>query len=89
MTMPAAGAPEHHPYRVLSQTKRRTLINGQTWGDAYEVTFRSAKSGTIATVEIPAEHYTPAYVDQVIEAELDNVEGVHQLGPQPHPDNIG
>lgn len=72
----------HIPYTVLSQVKRRTLLNGVTWADVYEITFKGP-SGTVAYVEIPSDQYTPEAVDQEIQAELANVEGVASLGSAP------
>lgn len=86
-TQPAGPPPPHIPYKVLTQTKRRTLLNGVTWADAYEITFQGP-NGAVSQIEVPADHYTPSYVDQLIEAELENIVGVQQLGPQPHPDNL-
>jgi hypothetical protein len=45
-------------------------------------------SGSSHRAKIPKRLYTPAYVDQVVEAELHAHEDVHALGAAPHPDNL-
>lgn len=72
----------HIPYTVLSQQKRRTLINGQTWADVYEITFKGP-SGVVSYIEVPTDQYSPEAVDAMIQAELGAVEGVHSLGAAP------
>lgn len=76
----------HHPYRVTAQRQTQQLTNAGHFEDVHEVHF-VGPSNVAGVVRIPSHQYTPAHVDQQIQAHLDNIEGVHALGPLPHPDN--
>lgn len=76
----------HIPYTITSQTKTQQLTPDGRFINVWRVTFE-APQGTHTFVEIPEPEFTPANVDAVIEAELDNIMGVHTLGAAPHPDN--
>lgn len=82
-----AGAPEHHQYRITSQEKNQTFTPDGRFQMVWKVGFETTDTHTHAFIEVPAYEFTPARVDQLIQEELDNVEGVHELGPEPHPDN--
>lgn len=78
---------EHIPYKIVSQQRREELTPDNRFVDMWEVSYEGP-SGTIAAVKVPASQYTPANVDRLIQDDLHNVEGVHALGPSPHPDNL-
>lgn len=77
---------EHIAYRVVAQQQRQDLTPDNRFVDVWEISYEGP-SGTVSTVKIPARDYTPAEVDRQIEAQLHDVESVHQLGPAPHPEN--
>ena len=79
--------PEHIPYHVDSVQKQDDLQPGGRFVEVYEVHF-TGPSGTPDSVRIPVAQAQPAQVDQVIQARLEQLEALHQLGPQPHPDNL-
>lgn len=79
--------PEHIPYKITSQEKTQTFTPDGRFVTVWKVGFESLVSHNHAFIEVPDTEYTPATVDQMIEAQLDTVEGVHNLGPEPHPDN--
>lgn len=83
-----AGAPEHHPYKITSQEKTQTFTPDGRFVMVWRVGYESLTSHNHAFVEIPDSEYDPAHVDQVIQTELDTIEGVHELGPEPHPENL-
>lgn len=83
-----ADAPDHHPYKITSQEKTQTFTADGRFVMVWRVGFESLTTHTHAFVEIPDTEFTPARVDQIIQEDLDNIEGVHQLGDEPHPDNL-
>lgn len=86
MGAPAEETPSHIPYAITSQTKTQQLTPDGRFINVWRVTFE-APNGTHTFIEVPENEYTPANVDVLIEAELDNIMGVHTLGAEPHPDN--
>jgi hypothetical protein len=87
-----AGPPEvpptkaHIPYTITSQDKTETLTPDGRFVKVWRVTYE-APNGTHTFIEVPESEFTPANVDALIEAELDTIMGVHELGATPHPDN--
>lgn len=79
--------PAHIPYKITSQEKTQTFTPDGRFVLVWRVGFESLISHNHTFIEVPDTEYNPARVDQLIEAELDRVEGVHGLGPEPHPDN--
>lgn len=75
----------HIPYRVIGQEPRQNLV-GNRFESVMEVTYEGP-SGTTDHIEVPEREYDPATVDRLIQDKLHLVEGVHALGPVPHPDN--
>jgi hypothetical protein len=86
MSSPSEEAPQHIPYKILSQGESQTF-NGQGLTEVWEVTFE-APNGVTSTVKLPTAQVTPAAVDQVIEEKLDTIMAIHGLGEQPHPENL-
>lgn len=83
-----SGAPAHHPYKITSQEKTQTFTPDGRFVMVWRVGYESLTSHTHSFVEIPDSEYTPAKVDQVVQQELDAIEGTHELGEQPHPENL-
>lgn len=81
-----APVPDHIPYTVISQEKTQQLTPQGVFADVWRVTFKGPK-GVHSYIEVPVDEYEPAEVDRKIEAELENITGVHSLGPEPHPEN--
>lgn len=81
-------APAHHPYKITSQEKTQTFTPDGRFVLVWRVGYESLTSHTHSFVEIPDSEYTPQRVDQIIQQELDAIEGTHQLGEQPHPENL-
>ena len=77
---------EHIPYRVLTQDPRQELV-GNAFKDVMEITYEGP-SGTHDLIRVPEAEYNPAAVDRAIQERLHRVEGVHALGPAPHPENL-
>ena len=81
-----APAPDHIPYKITSQEKTQQLTPDGRFVDVWRVSFE-APNGTHTYIEIPVSEYDPATVDSKIEEELETIMGVHELGPEPHPEN--
>lgn len=77
---------EHIQYRVVSVQEREELLPDNRFEEQVVISYEGP-SGSTHTLKIPKRLYTPAYVDQQIEAELHTHEDVHALGAAPHPDN--
>jgi len=82
----SAPAPEHIPYKITAQEKTQRLGQNGVFEDVWRVSYVGPR-GVHSSIEVPVEEYEPAEVDRKIEAELENVTGVHELGPEPHPEN--
>ena len=78
--------PAHIPYKVISQEKTQQLTPDGRFVDVWRVAFQD-EAGHHSFIEVPVNEYTPANVDRLIEQELDTIMGVHELGPEPHPEN--
>jgi len=78
---------EHIPYVIHSQRPDRELTPDNRFVDIWEISFEGP-SGTVGKITVPDRLYTAAYVDQMIEAKLQQMESVAALGPQPHPENL-
>lgn len=70
------------PYQITGQRQTEQLGSDGRFSSVWIVTF-TAPSGTSASVEIPANLYTEAYVDAAIQQMLHNIEGIHRLGGEP------
>lgn len=81
-------APQHHPYKITSQIKQQTFTQDGRFVMVWTVGFESLTSHVHSFIEVPDAEYTPARVDELIEGALDNIEGTHELGEEPHPDNL-
>lgn len=79
--------PEHIPYTVDPPTTRDELVSGGRFVKVVEIHF-TGPNGISDSVTMPVDQATPAAVDQAIQARLDQLTQIHQLGPQPHPDNL-
>lgn len=79
---------EHIQYRVIDGgiQEREELTPDNRFEQIVEVSYQGP-SGTVHKVSMPKRLYTPAYVDQLIEADLHQHEDVHALGAAPHPEN--
>jgi len=77
----------HIPYTITGQEKTQTLTPNGLFQEIWRVNYE-APNGVHAYVEVPVREYTPAEVDRRIQVELENIMGVHTLGPQPHPENL-
>lgn len=86
MAAPAEAPKPHIPYQITGQEKTQTLTPGGVFTDVWRVMFVT-DNGTHSYIEVPLNEYTPGNVDRIIENELENIVGVHELGPEPHPEN--
>ena len=86
MAAPAEETPQHIPYKITAQEKTQQLTPDGRFVDVWRVSFEGP-NGYHSFIEIPVSEFEPANVDRLIEVELDNIMGVHELGPQPHPEN--
>ena len=86
MAQPAGEAKPHIPYTITSQVKAQELTPDGRFVNVWRVTYE-APNGTHTFINVPEGEFTPANVDALIEAELETIMGVHELGEQPHPDN--
>ena len=82
-----AGTPEHIPYTVDAITEHEDLQPGGRFVKVLEIHYTGPR-GTAGSVTIPSDQATPGEVDRQIQAKLDTVVGIHELGPQPHPENL-
>jgi hypothetical protein len=76
-----------HPYQVTSQERKTVFSSGGQFREVWRVGFEDKENGYHDYVEIPVAQYTPVNVDNAIQAELDSISGVHELGEEPHPEN--
>ena len=79
-------APEHIPYTITGVRESQTFGPSNQLEDVLEVTFSGPNGGSY-TVKLPLEQATPAAIDVAIEERLDQIQGIHALGPEPHPEN--
>lgn len=79
-------APPHIPYKVVHQEETKQLTRGNRFIQVWRVEVED-NAGHYISIEVPESEYNPARVDQLIEEKLEAVNGVHELGPEPHPDN--
>lgn len=88
--MEASGtpAPPHIPYKITAQEKTQQLTPDGRFVDVWRISFESAETGYHSFIEVPIGEYNAANVDRLIEVELENIHGVHELGPEPHPENL-
>jgi len=86
VTVPHLEPQPFHPYTVTGVRPTSHLTNAGTFQDVVEVHFETPE-GRYGMVRVPARAATPAHVDNMIQAHLDNLHGIHQLGVQPHPEN--
>lgn len=80
-------APEHIPYTTDPPQTRDELMAGGRFVKVVEVHF-TGPNGITDSITLPVDQATPAEVDRQIQARLDQLTQIHQLGPQPHPDNL-
>jgi hypothetical protein len=78
--------PEHIPYKITSQEQTQQLTPDSRFINVWRVSFEGP-NGYHSFIEVPEAEYEPARVDELIEAQLEKIIGVHELGPEPHPDN--
>lgn len=83
----ATAVKPHIPYTITSQEKTQSLVAGGRFINVWKVEYE-APNGVHSFVEIPVNEWTPANVDNAIQAELDGIMGVDNLGPEPHPENL-
>ena len=77
----------HIPYRVDPPTTRDELMPGGRFQKVVEVHFQGP-SGIHDSIVVPVEEAHPAQVDRLIQQRLDHLTAIHQLGPEPHPENL-
>lgn len=70
------------PYTILTQDQSEELMPNATFQDTWRITYQGP-SGTVGTVKVPANQYSPAAVDTAIQAQLQNIEATHSLGAVP------
>jgi hypothetical protein len=70
------------PYNITGQRQTEELGADGRFNSVWIVTF-TAPSGTSASVTVPVNLYTPAYVDGAIQDMLHSIETVHRLGGEP------
>lgn len=87
MASPTPAPTPHIPYKILSQEESKQLTADSRLVPVWRVTFED-ENHHVGTVEVPDNEYTPAHVDTLIEEKLENMSGVHNLGAQPHPENL-
>lgn len=78
----------HIPYKVTSQEKTTTFTPDGRFVVVWKIYYEWPEGGVHAYVEVPENEYTPGNVDAKIEEALENVKGSHELGAQPHPENL-
>ena len=78
---------EHVPYKITSQEKTQKFEPNNTFQEVWRVTYEGPENYH-SFVDVPATQYNAATVDQLIEQELESVMEVHNLGEQPHPENL-
>lgn len=78
--------PEHIPYKVTGVHESQAFGAGNQLEDVLEITF-SGPAGGSYVVRIPKAAASPAAIDTAIQEQLEVIQGIHALGPQPHPDN--
>lgn len=76
---------EHIEYRILAQDPRQEMVANH-FVDVMEISYETP-SGVHDFIRIPEREYNPAAVDRAIQERIHRVEGVHALGPVPHPEN--
>jgi hypothetical protein len=86
VSTPEGETPQHIPYKVTAQGESQTF-NGQGLTAVWETTFE-APNGVTGTVKLPMNGLTAAAVDAAIEEQLDTIMSIHELGPEPHPENL-
>jgi hypothetical protein len=80
--------PDHIPYKITSTEKTSSLApGGNGFQEVWRVTYEGP-NGTHSFVEVPVAEFTPQRVDELIAEEVENISGVHELGPEPHPENL-
>lgn len=65
-------------FRIIRQTEV-TDFSGTEPVASWQVTFETVPNAIQGTVTIPKTRYTPEHVRQVVEAEAENLEAIHQL----------
>lgn len=79
---------EHIPYHVTSITKENTFTPDGRFVLIRHVGYETDDGKYHSFIDIPDAEADPARVDQVIQEDLDKVMGIHELGPEPHPENL-
>lgn len=80
MATPAAdpsGAPT--PYTIIGQELTEDLTPDGRFVDTWRITYQTP-AGVTAYIRVPANQYNPDTIDQLIQANVRNVEAVHALG---------
>jgi hypothetical protein len=77
----------HIPYKIISQEETQQLTPDSRFVKVWRVSFEGP-NGYHAAIEVPESEYDAARVDQLIQEKLENIVAVHELGPEPHPDNL-
>lgn len=89
MSAPAAEQPkEHIPYRITSQEETQQLTPDSRFVKVWRVSFESTSPSYHGSIEVPESEFNAAKVDQLIEEKLESIMSVHELGAEPHPENL-
>lgn len=78
--------PEHIPYTIVGQSHGEELTAAGVFEPMWTVMYRS-EHGTTASIKVPDREYTAPNVDRLIQEKLDHIVAIHELGPEPHPEN--
>lgn len=65
-------------WKVTNQRQTTALSSGGTFQDVMEVTFQTT-SGTVGSVRIPVNQYSPDAVKTAIDARVAQIDAVHAL----------
>lgn len=86
-SVPAGTPREHIPYRIVSKEERETLLPGGHFEPVWTF-YIEGPHGEHFSVKVPARELDPATLDGMIEDQLAQLAEIHDLGDQPHPDNL-
>jgi hypothetical protein len=86
----SASVPEvrdHIPYTITAKEERETLLPGGSFAKVWNL-YVEGPHGEHFKVTLPDRELNAANADLVIQDKLHALNDVHDLGPQPHPDNL-
>lgn len=77
----------HIPYEITTIRETQTFGAGNQLEDVLEIGFKGP-SGGVYTVRVPLAQADAAHIDTAIQERLGQIMAIHDLGPQPHPQNL-